>query len=340
VFYYGIFHVFYTFVSDFKNGQMTISGFTMGKNARKLYYPMKQAVLSILPIVDEFIVVLGDSDADDTTKAEIESIGSPKIKIVETVWDIEKYPRGMEHAHQTDIAKSLCKGDWLFYLQSDEVIHEDDLPVIKKRCEELADDNEVEGLLFDYLHFWGDYNHIQNGHCWYRKEIRIIRNRPDIHSWVSAQSFRRIPDFDGIHYRQKENTFKLKVASVKARVFHYGWVRPPQLMNKKIKAFNINHKGTKAVEVMDRQEGFKGNFDYGNINKTTEFRGSHPAVMNELRENFNWSADLRYTGVRRSLNKIRSKHDRPKYILVSWIEKNLLFGVRLGEPKNYILLKR
>jgi hypothetical protein len=319
---------------------MTISGFTMGKNARKLYYPMKQAVQSILPIVDEFIVVLGDSDADDTTKVEIESIGDPKIKIIETKWDIEKFPRGMEHAHQTDIAKSYCKGDWLFYLQSDEVIHENDLSVIKKRCEELLNVKEVEGILFNYLHFWGDYDHIQNNHCWYRKEIRIIRNRPDIHSWVSAQSFRKIPDFDGINYRQKENTFKLKVAEVNAHVYHYGWVRPPAVMNRKIKAFNINHRGFKVVEEISRNEGFKGNFDYGNLSKLPRFRGSHPRVMNEWISQFNWKDDLRYTGVRRSMNKVISKHDRLKYIAISWIEKNLLFGTRLGEPRNYTLLNR
>lgn len=319
---------------------MTISGFTMGKNARKLYYPMKQAVMSILPIVDEFIVVLGDSDADDTTRAEIESINSPKIKIIDTVWDIEKYPRGMEHAHQTDIAKSHCKGDWLFYLQSDELIHEEDLPVIRNRCEELLHDDEVEGLLFNYIHFWGDYSHIQNGHCWYRKEIRIIRNRPEIHSWVSAQSFRRIPEFDGIHYRQKENTFKLKVAEVNARVFHYGWVRPPKVMNRKIKVFTTNHKGEKVVSEMEKNDGFKGNFDYGNLSKITAFKGSHPAVMKEWMNEFNWADDLRYTGVRKSLNKVIMRHDRLKYVIISWIEKNLLFGARLGEPKNYILLKR
>jgi len=319
---------------------MTISGFTMGKNALKLYYPMKQAIQSILPIVDEFIVVLGDSDADDTTKAEVESIGDPKIKIIETKWDIEKYPRGMEHAHQTDIAMSYCKGDWLFYLQSDEVVHETDLPKIRKRCEELLSDTEVEGLLFDYIHFWGDYNHIQNNHCWYRNEIRIIRNRPDIHSWVSAQSFRRIPNFDGLHYRQKENTFKLKVAAVKARIFHYGWVRPPAVMNRKIRAFNINHRGEKAVEEISRNEGFKGNFDYGNIHKLPQFNGTHPDVMNSWMQQFNWKDDLRYTGARRSMNKVKSKHDRLKYIFISWIERHLLFGARLGEPKNYILLNR
>jgi hypothetical protein len=319
---------------------MIISGFTMGKNARKLYYPMKQSVQSILPIVDEFIVVLGDSDADDKTREEIESIGSDKIRIIDTVWDIEKYPRGMEHAHQTDIAKSYCKGDWLFYLQSDEVVHEDDLPEIQKRCEELLDDKEVEGLLFNYIHFWGDFEHYQNNHCWYRKEIRIVRNRPDIHSWESAQSFRKIEDFDGIHYRQKENTQKLYVADAHARIFHYGWVRPPELMNSKIKSFSINHRGVKKVGEMEKMDLFRGYFDYGNLDKLPRYTETHPAVMKDWIKQFNWKDRLRFTGVRRSLNKMISKHDRTRYVVISWIEKNILFGARLGEFKNYILLKR
>ncbi len=311
----------------------------MGKNAQKLYYPMKQSVMSILPIVDEFIVVLGDSDPDDKTKEEILSIGSPKIKIIDTVWDIEKYPRGMEHAHQTDIAKQHCQGDWLFYLQSDEVIHEDDLPVIRKRCEELLPDNEVEGLLFDYIHFWGDYNHHQDGHCWYRREIRIIRNDPDIHSWESAQSFRRIPNFDGIHYRQKENTYKLKVALANARVFHYGWVRPPELMNRKIKHFNINHKGVQAVNELDKKQHYAGNFDYGNMSKVATFKGKHPEVMREWISNFSWGDKLRFKGGK-IISKNTIKHEKTKYIILSWIEKHLLGGRRLGEFKNYILIKK
>jgi hypothetical protein len=319
---------------------MRISGFTIGKNAIKLYYPMKQSVMSILSIVDEFIVVLGDSDPDDPTRSEIASIGDPKIKIVDTKWDIEKYPRGMEHAHQTDIAKSLCKGDWLFYLQSDEVIHEQDLQEIRGRCEMLADDHEVEGFLFNYIHFWGDYEHYQDNHCWYRKEIRIIRNHPDIHSWESAQSFRRIPEFDGIHYRQKENTYKLKVASLNTKVYHYGWVRPPAVMNSKIRSFSINHKGRAKVNEMEKKDLFGGNFDYGNLNKIPRFQGSHPVVMQEWIKQFNWKNQLRFSGERRSHNRMISKHDRTKYVIVSWIEKNLLFGKRLGEFRNYILLKR
>ena len=319
---------------------MKISGFTMGKNALKLYYPMRQSVESILPLVDEFVVVLGDSDEDDRTRDEIKAISSPKIRIVDTVWDIEKYPRGMEHAHQSDIARELCSGDWLFYLQSDEVVHERDLETIRLSCEELLDDNEIEGLLFRYLHFWGDYEHVQDGHCWYRKEIRIIRNHPDIHSWESAQSFRRIPGFDGLNYRQQEGTYKLKVAEVDAEIFHYGWVRPPRVMQNKIKAFSTNHRGREKVAEQEAAHHFDRVFDYGNISKCTPYKGTHPAVMKPWMDLFDWKEQLRFSGPSRSQNPIPAKHDRSKYRLITWIEKWILGGRRLGEFKNYMLLDR
>src|SRR5688572_23333206 len=129
--------------THFLLSQMKISGFTMVRNATKLYYPIRPAIESILPIVDEFVVALGKSDEDDHTEQEILNIKSDKIKIIRTVWDLEKYPRGTVHAQQTNLAKEHCTGDWLFYVQSDEVVHEKYLPVIKKRCEELLHDREV-----------------------------------------------------------------------------------------------------------------------------------------------------------------------------------------------------
>ncbi|MCP4312938.1 MAG: hypothetical protein GY790_16885, partial [Bacteroidetes bacterium] len=308
--------------------------------AHKLYYPMRTAIESILPLVDEFVVALGDSDEDDTTRAEVVAIGSPKIKIIDTVWDIEKYPRGMEHAHQTDLAMKACSGDWLFYLQSDEVVHEKDFENIRERCRELLDDDEVEGLLFRYHHFWGDYEHVQDSHCWYRKEIRIVRNLPDIHSWESAQSFRNIPGFEGLNYRQQEGTHKLKVAEVDAEIFHYGWVRPPRVMQNKIKVFSMNHQGREKIEKQIADHKYNQFFDYGNLTKLTLYKGTHPAVMKGWMSDFDWSDQLRMSGPAESLNPLRAKHDKPKYKVVSWIEKNLLFGRRLGEFRNYILLKR
>ena len=314
---------------------MMISGFTMVKNATKLYYPVKQSIESILPLVDEFVVALGDCDDDDETEQEIKSIKSDKIKIVHTVWDIKKYPNGTENAHQTDIAKSNCKGKWLFYLQADEVVHEKDLPEIKNICEKYADDDKAEGILFNYYHFWGDYNHIHKSHGWYKKEIRIIKNKAEIHSWKSAQSFRKIPDFDGIHYRQKEGTYKLKVIKANAHIYHYGWVRPPKLMKKKTRALDTVHKGKKEAERI--HSSLPEDFHYGDMRKITEFKGSHPKVMQEWIQKFDWKNQLDYYG-KIPLNRARMKHEKPKYRFISFIENT--FNISLGETNNYIILNK
>jgi len=314
---------------------MTLSGFSMVKNADKLYYPIKQTIQSILPIVDEFVVAVGDCDADDRTREIIGSIGDPKVKIIDTVWDLEKYPRGTENAHQTNIAKEACSGDWLFYLQADEVVHEKYLPVIQQRCRELVDDKEVEGLLFKYIHFWGDFWHYHTSHGWYRKEIRIIRNDPDIHSWISAQSFRRIPNFDGKNYRQKEGTYKLRVAGVDAWIYHYGWVRPPHLMKNKMKALTTIHKGSVHGYHAEKIR----NFDYGPLNRLRRFKGTHPRVMQEWIRRFDWQDQLQYEGKPRK-DRRKHKHERLGNRILSWIENVLLGGRTIGGSNNWIKVKR
>ncbi len=307
---------------------MKISGFSMGKDITKLYYPFKESIMSILPICDEFIFALGKGDEYNQTRKEIESIRSDKIKIIETEWDIDKYTRGTELAHQTDIAKSHCTGDWLFYIQADEVVHEKYLPIIYQRCKGLIDDKEIEGLLFKYIHFWGDYYHHIDYHGWYKHEIRIIRNNPEIHSWRDAQSFRKIPNFDGISYHQKKDTYKLKVALVDAYIYHYGWVRPPSYMQSKINTFN-------AIQTSNSN---LASFDYGGMSKIPLFKGTHPAVMEPWIRKFNWGNQLQQKG-RRNKGRLPFKHERFKNRLVTFIEKHILFRP-IFEFKNYILLKK
>jgi len=316
---------------------MKISGFSMVRNGVKLYYPVVEMIKSILPIVDEFVIAIGKGDEDDNTRELVAAIDDPKIRIIDTEWDLKKYPRGMENAHQTDIAKENCSGDWLFYLQADEVIHEKYLPVIKKRCEELVDDEEIEGLLFKYRHFWGDYNHHHAGHGWYPHEIRIVRNRPHIHSWESAQSFRKIPDFDGLNYRVKEGTEKLKVALVDAYVYHYGWVRPPYLMINKKKALDTVHKGSERVAEMYAK--VSDEFDYGPLDRLAVFNETHPAVMKEMIADMNWQDKLQMTG---KPNEFRQphKHEKPKYRILSFLEKYLRGGKMIGGFRNYKLVRK
>lgn len=315
---------------------MKISGFSFVKNGVKLYFPIREVIESALPLVDEFIVAVGDCDPDDSSRAEIEAINSPKIKIIDTVWDLEAYPRGMENAHQTDIAKSHCSGDWLLYLQGDELIHEKDYAAIRKRCEDLLEEWEIEGLLFKYNHFWGDYDHVHRSHGWYRREIRIIRNDPEIHSWESAQSFRRIPDFEGKNYRQQEGTHKLKVAEVDAHIYHYGWVRPPSVMLNKKKALDTIHKGSERVGEIYKDAPVQ--FDYGDMSRIPKFTESHPAVMETFIKKFNWGDQLRYDNSKP--DRPLFKHEKLKYRILSWIENNIMGGRGIFGFRNYLLIRK
>ena len=317
---------------------MKISGFSMVKNADSLFFPIKQAIESVLPIVDEFILALGDSNPGDKTEEIIAAINSPKLKVVHTVWDLKKYPNGMENAHQTDIAKSHCTGDWLIYVQADEVMHEEDHSKILDACSRFLEDTEVEGFLFKYRHFWGDFDHYHHAHGWYKNEIRIVRNNPEIHSWESAQSFRKIPNFDGLNYRIQEGTHKLNVVLLDAYIYHYGWVRPPHLMQKKKKALDTIHKGAqKAHEIYKNQVI---DFDYGPLGNLSKFKGEHPAVMKDWMKKLDWKDELNYSKSIKNKTRSLHKHEKLKTRITTWLEQNLLGGRTIGGFKNYNLLRK
>ena len=305
---------------------MKISGFSMVRNATKLYYPIKEAIESVLPICDEFVVAVGKGDEDDYTRERIESIDSDKIKIIDTEWDIENQRNGVIHAEQTNLALEHCTGDWCFYIQADEIIHEKYLPVIKDRCLELLEDDEVEGLVFDYRHFWGDYRHYQISHGWYKREARIIRNNCGIKSHNSAQGFRK----DGR---------PIRAAHANAEVFHYGWVRPPKYMETKRKTFNTIHWGKDEAE--EFHEDKPNEFNYGPLNKLPVYKGSHPAVMEDWIAQMDWKDKLKYSG-ERNPNRELYKHERLKNKILTAIEQKLerQFGgkVYLSLHRNYKLL--
>lgn len=313
---------------------MRLSGFTMVRNATRLYYPVREAIESILPICDEFVVALGQGEPDDRTAEEIARIRSDKLRIIPTVWDLEAFPRGTVHAQQTDLALHACTGDWCFYVQSDEVVHERYLPVIRARCEALLHDREVEGLRFRYKHFWGDYRHYVRSHEMYPYEVRIVRRDPDIHSWWTAQGFRRIPGFDGRSYRQREGTFKLRVADVDAEIFHYGFVRPPHLMQRKNRAFKTIHWGATRAEEEFRDR--PPTFDYGNLGRLAVHDDPPPAVMRERIAAMDWQDQLRYEDVP---GRPRHRHERLRYRALTWVEQRLLGGRQLFAYRNYVLLE-
>jgi hypothetical protein len=100
--------------------RMKISGFTIIRNAIINDYPAVEAITSILPVVDEMVVAVGKSE--DDTLGLIQGIGSNKIRIVESEWDLSQLPGGRVLAIETDKAfrQIAPDSDWAFYIQCDE----------------------------------------------------------------------------------------------------------------------------------------------------------------------------------------------------------------------------
>ena len=251
---------------------MKISGFTIVRNALKFQYPVLESIQSILPICDEFVVNVGASD--DETLQLIKSLKNPKIKIIETNWDMSMGKEVL--SYQTNLALKECKGDWAFYLQSDEVIHEADLKKLMKEMERCLRDDNVDALRFGWLHFYGSYFRYRIDHGWFQKQDRIIRNNGSIESEGDAWGFRRK---DGQPLRRKNTGCFL---------YHYGWVHSPLIMTQR--RLNAERIGFTQLTSDERS----GEYSYGDLNRFPAYFGSHPSVMTQrIREHRLSQEDLK-----------------------------------------------
>ncbi|MDX8340322.1 hypothetical protein SLH46_14065 [Draconibacterium sp. IB214405] len=292
---------------------MKVCGFTFIRNAEKFDFPIIEAITSVLPICDHFVVAVGKSE--DNTRKIIEDIDPEKINIVDTVWDDNLREGGFVYADETNKAIDTIpeEYDWCFYIQGDEVVHEKYLPVIKKAMETNLERKEVEGLLFRYRHFYGTYDYVGDCRHWYRNEIRVIRNDKTVRSYKDAQGFRK-------------NGKKLKVVPVDAEIYHYGWVRHPKFMQEKVDSVKAFYHGISEEEA--QKKASEQEFNYGaEYDALTRFEGTQPEVMQNRIKRLNWEVEV-------DTDKIQMKF---KYRLLYRVEK--LFGVRLFEYRNYKLLK-
>ncbi|MCC6817687.1 MAG: glycosyltransferase family 2 protein [Bacteroidia bacterium] len=287
---------------------MFVSGFTIARNVVKADYPLKEAVESVLPICDEFVIAVGKSD--DSTLEFVRSFNSPKIKIIETVWDDNLREGGRVLAIETDKALMAVspKADWCFYVQADECLHEQYLETVMEAMIDYLDDRSVDGLLFNYKHFYGSYDYLADSRNWYRKEIRVIRNDASIRSYRDAQGFRK-------------NDRKLKVKAIDAYMFHYGWVKHPKQQLEKLKqARKLWH----SDEFIEKSYANINEYDFSIVDSLSRYQGSHPEVMKARINAKNWEFEYDI-----SIKKMSFK----KRIL-HFIER--LTGWRVGENKNYI----
>jgi glycosyltransferase involved in cell wall biosynthesis len=238
--------------------QASISGFTFIRNGVELGFPFEESVRSLLPLVDEFVIAVGKSR--DGTLERIRAINDPKIRVIETVWNERMAERGFVYAQQKMIAQYACTGDWAFYLEGDEVVHEDELARIRASVDRHHGNAQVEALVFDYLHFYGSPEWLAVSPAWYRRECRLVRNTirtyaPDGQFWVVMDKHRR--------------GRSPQAALADAHIYHYGHVRKLDYMQQKMNQVSRYWSGN-APKV-----------DYSKIDPRSlkPFEGHHPPIM-------------------------------------------------------------
>lgn len=254
---------------------MRVSGFSIIRNALLYGYPVVEAIRSILPLCDEFIVNVGASE--DETLELVKSIDDPRLVILEREWDLSLRQGGLLISTETNHALAHCTGDWCFYIQADEVLHEKYYDVVRTAMQRYLSNRRIEALQFRYRHFYGSYDYYQDNYRnWYVRESRVIKRHPNIISWG-----------DGMDFRHRDGTL-LRVKRIDAEIYHYGWVRPPEVMYQKNLHFQ---KLFHADDARAHQAARPKERIYNDLGHLKRFTGTHPAVMRERIAASRWNFD-------------------------------------------------
>jgi len=281
-----------------------VSGFTIVRNAIKLDFPVEASIRSILPICDEVVVNVGRSE--DETLELVRSIRDPKIRILETEWDMSR--RNTVLGLETHRAMRACLHPWGVYIQADEVLHERGAEELVVAIRAADADRRIEGLLVRYRHFYGGFDTVATHRRWYRREVRAVRLAPelDIRPYQGAQGFRVGPGHR-----------KIRARLTGAEMFHYGWARPAEALREKRDLGRTMYPWRNADTSRPLLAWMPG---------IEPFTGTHPAAAR------GW-IDARRHDPERVIAPRRFRWRFLRYYISSAIER--MTGIRVFEFRNY-----
>ena len=292
---------------------MFISAFTFCHNTLTLGYPFLESIKSVIPIVDEVIVVVPKSE--DGTLESIKGLNEPCLKIIEA--EIIDFNSKNYYAYYTDFAFKSCSGDWCIYIQADEVIPEKSYPIIRAAMEKFQNRKEIEGMALKFRHFYGSPKYYHEGSPWYSREVRILRRDGETLAWGDAQGFRK-------------RGRKLRVALLPAYIHHYGWMLPPEKIVQKVYISEIvrglRRKGREDIplSVPKPQEIFHDTYA---LKRYTE---EHPKCMDKFISSFQWDYNpvIRPARLKRRIQKMIADVGE------------FLFNRRFFEYQNFVVVER
>lgn len=167
----------------------TISGYTTTYNCISQKYPFEESIQSMLQFCDEVCVV--DGGSTDGTWEELEKmqlddkyfvqstnekrlVSKLKVRRVERDWNHPRFALfdGMQKAE----ARKMCTKEFCWQMDSDEVMHEDDVNDVVEMCRRFP--QEIDVVALPVVEYWGGPQKVRidvNPWKW-----RLSRNRPYI----------------------------------------------------------------------------------------------------------------------------------------------------------------
>lgn len=157
---------------------MQISGLTIIRNALTNGYPIAEVIDNLALISDEVIVC--DGHSTDGTAEYLQT--RTDITLYQDRWNLQSR-NGLEFANITNCGLERCNGDYVFYLQADEIMHPSDL----LKLQELIRTGKYNAIFCDFHHIRYDFDYALN--AGYKSAIRAIRNKCGISSAYDGYSF-------------------------------------------------------------------------------------------------------------------------------------------------------
>lgn len=297
---------------------MKVSGFTFIRNAVRYQFPVVECIRSVLPMVDEFVVAVGDSD--DGTEELIRSIGDERIVVVPSRWNPNLRTGGYVLAQQTNVALFSCTGNWAVYIQGDEAIHERDHGHLRKLMEKYADDDRVESLALHRMNFVGDYRTVYepaDDLC-----VRIVKPHRFVLSRGDAAGFT-------VHPKFKERGRRITTVDTGTPIFHYMDIRTPEGYLAKNTASHLlwQEYGPRGVASFD--EHFQGAYARRFLKR---YDGTHAAPLGERISAHGYSFDIDSPKVRTKLTRWERK-----LILYEFLSRTVSRTFRMGATSSRLV---
>lgn len=281
-----------------------LAGFSYIYNGIDFDIPFIESIKSVIHIVDEFVLTECYSKDGTWEKClKLQEEYPNKIKLLRRPW-VEHFSEISLLANwtATHIDEDI---QYCMQLQSDEVIHEKDLDILR-RLPELMNLNNKTAARWRYNHFLG--NPSTTFPFCYSELVRVIKRGL---GWQIIG--------DGVQYAKDGSLLPPEeVLETNIQVFHYGKMKDPKKGFKKEVDFqnlfkDVGFPDPKMKEMKEKLGEEYCDYVYlfeSNIvdNKIQKFEDSHPLVMHEYLKKFESSGYEQFISkIKDNLNLIKVK---------------------------------